>query len=167
MKFTGQFKYPRIGAAARKKLHEHMNDVIVRAATIWLNAVLAKIPVWRGDSHRTFMQLAAAAHYQLTIAPKSGTKASMSGGGGTGSIESKPGSGTYVFKYANNLWHLGWNEYHDGNATKPQSRVYYRLITPGPYNFQQAGFEAYRQFAETVRLPNPFKHLTVKTIRIK
>lgn len=147
MKFTAKLFAPRINVEAyRKALDRHMTETVMHGASAWLQAVLVEIPVWSGASHATFSKLAAAIGQGFGIAgERSGEGLAQS----TGEVQSA--RGRYVFTYSTTLPWLIWNEYHNANVD-PDPTLFYRLLQPGPYNFQRKGAEAFERFAETVQL---------------
>jgi len=163
MKFTARFSMPRIDVAAyRTALARHMSDMIAQAAMAWLEAVLAEIPVWSGASRATFVKLANAIGHSLPVAPAAvnaahglfTTRIDRTGMGQTvsdGKVTADKQTGEYSFTYSTTLPWLIWNEYHNANV-EPDSTLFYRLIEPGPYNFQVVGARAFLRFADKVDL---------------
>jgi len=176
MKFTAQFSIPRIDVAAyRNALDSHMRAAIAQGLMEWLEAVLAEIPVWSGASRATFVKLAGQIGYNLSVAPaaveaahglfteridRTGIGRAQSDGKLTADKE----TGEYTFPYSTTLPWLIWNEYHNANV-EPDPTLFYRLIEPGPYNFQVTGARAFLRFAETVDLPKVKPH--VRAVRVK
>jgi hypothetical protein len=167
MKFKGTLRAPRIDLTGyRAALHEEFSQAIVEAAHEWLDAtVVALIPVWSGASVSTFYHLARAVGFSLMagaagVAPDRRSEGRRAGDGG---LEIDRTKGTYTFKYETTLRWLIHNEF---NTPDTDPNVFYRLKQPGPYHFQQAGAEAFRQYAQEVRLPSPWKSLTVKTYKV-
>ena len=162
MKFTGTMRSFRIDKQAYKdRLHEWLSNRVTHAAFLWLNAVLSEIPVWSGASHATFLHLARAVGYQLAVQPRVISRQSYGQSHGDGEVEADPVKGQYTFRYSTTLPHLIYNEEFNANAT-PDATLFYRLIKPGPYRFQQRGVKAFEEYAKTVRLPNPFNSLKIK-----
>lgn len=176
MKFTAQFSIPRIDVAAyRNVLDAHMKDVIAQALMEWLEAVLAGIPVWSGASRATFVKLAQQIGYGLPVAPAAVETAHglfterinrtwMGTAQSDGKLTADKETGEYTFTYSTTLPWLIWNEYHNANV-EPDPTLFYRLIEPGPYNFQVTGARALLRFAETVDLPKVKPHMRV--VRVK
>ncbi len=166
MKFTGTFRSFRIGMSAyRERLHEHLSNEIAHAAFLWLNAVLMQIPVWSGASHGTFLRLSREVGYQLTVQPKVVSRVAYGQRHGDGEVTADPTKGKYTFTFETSLAHLVYNEFNNANSI-PDPTLFYRLIQPGPYGFQQVGVKVFQEYAKTVRLPNPFEKLKIKTHRI-
>ena len=166
MKFKGSLKAPRIDLTGyRATLHGQLNEAIVEAAHEWLDAtVVALIPEWSGASVSTFYHLARAVGFSLTagtagVAPDRRSEGRRAGDGG---LEIDRSKGVYTFKYGTTLRWLIHNEF---NTPDTDPNVFYRLKQPGPYQFQEAGAKAFRQFAQKVRLPDPRRH--IKAVRIK
>jgi hypothetical protein len=176
MKFTAQFSIPRIDVAAyRNALDNHMKAAIAQGLMEWLEAVLAEIPVWSGASRATFVKLAQQIGYNLPVAPAAVEAAHglftermdrtwMGMAQSDGKLTADKESGEYTFTYTTTLPWLIWNEYHNANV-EPDPTLFYRLIEPGPYNFQVTGARAFLRFAETVDLPKVKPHMRV--VRVK
>ncbi len=166
MKFKGTLKSFRIDRQAYKqRLHEHLSKEIAHAAFLWLNAVLTQIPVWSGASHATFLRLARAVGYQLTIQPKVVSRISYGQRHGDGEVVADPEKGLYTFNYSASLPHLVHNEFQNANVI-PDPTLFYRLIQPGPYGFQAIGAKVFEKYAKQARLPDPWESLKIKTHRI-
>jgi hypothetical protein len=129
----------------------------------WLEAVLAEIPVWSGASRATFVKLATAISYSLPVAPAAvnaahglfTTRIDRTGKGSAqseGELTASKETGEYTFTYSTTLPWLIWNEYHNANV-EPDPTLFYRLIKPGPYNFQAIGARAFLRVADKVDLP--------------
>jgi len=169
MKFKGTLKTPRIDLTGyRAALHEQLSQAIVEAAHQWLDAtVVALIPEWSGASISTFYHLARAVGFSLTagtagVAPDRRSEGRRAGDGG---LEIDRTKGTYHFHYATVLEHLIYNEYHNANITLDPG-LFYRLKQPGPYEFQEAGAKAFRQFAQHVLLPDPRRHIKPAGVKV-
>ena len=167
MKFKGSLKAPRIDLTGyRAALHEQLNEAIVEAAHEWLDAtVVALIPEWSGASVSTFYHLARAVGFSLTagtagVAPDRRSEGRRASDGG---LEIDRSKGSYTFKYETALRWLIHNEF---NTPDSDPNVFYRLKQPGPYHFQEAGIRAFREFAQDVRLPSPWKALKVNTYKV-
>jgi len=166
MKFKATFRSFKFDLKAYKdKLHEQLSEDISHAAFLWLNAVLMRIPVWSGASHATFLRLSRQVGYQLTIQPQVVSRISYGQRQGDGKIVADPTKGQYTFNYETTLAHLVHNEFNNANVT-PDPTLFYRLIQPGPYSFQQAGLKVFLEYAKTVRLPSPWQSLKVKTHKV-
>lgn len=171
MKFNAQFSIPRIDVAAyRNALDGHMKHAIAQALTEWLEAVLAEIPVWSGASRATFVKLAQQIGYGIPVAPAATAMGERIGRTWMGTAQSDgkltadKGTGEYTFTYTTTLPWLIWNEYHNANV-EPDPSLFYRLLEPGPYNFQVVGVRAFLRFAESVDLPKVKPHMRV--VRVK
>lgn len=111
----------------------------------------------------TFQPLASTISLQLAISPVVASRIPMglsASDGGFGEINVDANNGKFTFHYSTSLRHLIYNEYNNANL------VGFHLRNPGPYRFQEIGQEAFRRFAQSVRLPSPFNHLKVKTLRV-
>jgi hypothetical protein len=143
-----------------------MEDRVKRAATAWLNAVvISVIPIWSGASRATFSKLASAVGQPLSLGGISSNSALISSqprrwGPRAGYSQSEGFITTerarFTFTYQTTLFHLVFNEEFDGNANPAAGRVFSRLKQPGPYGFRAIGQDAFREFAKTVRLPDPW-----------
>lgn len=167
MKFKGTLKAPRIDLTGyRAALHKQLEAVIVEAAHEWLDAtVVALIPEWSGASVSTFYHLARSVGFSLAagtagVAPDRRSEGRRAGDGGLDIDRSK---GTYHFHYATTLRWLIHNEF---NTPDSDPNIFYRLKQPGPYHFQQAGAKAFRQVAQTVRPPDPRRHINAVHIKV-
>jgi hypothetical protein len=166
MKFKGTLRSLRIDMSAYKKaLHEQLSEDIAQGAFLWLNAVLSQIPVWSGASHATFLRLSREVGYNLAIQPGVVSRISYGQRHGDGEVTADPTKGQYSFNYETTLKHLVYNEFNDANVI-PDPALFSRLLRPGPYGFQAAGQKVFEEFARTVRLPNPWNSLKVKTHQI-
>lgn len=172
MKFTGKFKAPRLALANyQKRLATTLNTAIAEAAAEWLGAVLNKVPVWSGASQATFLPLARAIDYALTIQPVLSAKRSRVNLGlqkSDGVVVADPVAGKFHFHYETSLEHLIHNEFHNANVDPDPTKFKgVDLINPGPYEFQKLGQQAFERYAAGVSLPDPFLSLRVQTIRVK
>jgi hypothetical protein len=170
MKLTAQFSMPRIDVAAyRSALDRHMSDMIAQALMTWLEAVLAEIPVWSWASRATFVKLAQEIGFSLPVAPAAVNAAhglftsrmdrtGMGQAQSAGKLTADKQTGEYSFTYSTTLPWLIWNEYHNANV-EPDPTLFYRLLQPGPYNFQVKGARAFLRFAGKVELPSVKPHV--------
>jgi hypothetical protein len=177
VKFKGQLAAPRINLDAyRKKLREHMAEVIAQSAMQWLTTVLAEIPIWSGASQATFMPLAQKIGYALSVSPASGNwahglfksrmdRVGLGQSAGHGDVKLDEPPGVYTFEYSTTLPWLIWNEYHNANVD-PDPTLFYRVLKEGPYNFQDKGKQAFKDSARDVRLPDLSGCLKITRIRV-
>ncbi len=168
MKFKGSLTALQFDLEGyRKRLHGHMTEVITRAAVDWLDTVLREIPTWSGASRATFLTLAREAEFNISITPKSTSKRGLGIGvgasHGTGSLVADPGKGEYTFSYSTSLPHLIWNEF---NSPEGDPNVFKGLKKPGPYHFQIKGRETFKKIVADVVLPNPWKSLKSKKVKV-
>ncbi len=179
MKFKVRFTALSINEQMwRQKLAAMLAKEIKKAATVWLNAtVLLVIPVWSGASRATFLKLARAISFPLTIniqAPSGFIERAPNRWGprigfqrSEGTLDaSNAANGLVSFFYSTDLFHLVFNEYNDGNANPVAGRVFARLHNPGPYGFQQIGQAAFEDYARLVELPSPWRSLKFTKIRV-
>jgi hypothetical protein len=171
MKFTAQFSIPRIDVAAyRNALDSHMKAAVAQGLMEWLEAVLAEIPVWSGASRATLVKLAQQIGYGLPIAPAATATGEridrtwMGMAQSDGTLTADKEAGAYTFTYSTSLPWLIWNEYHNANV-EPDPTLFYRLIEPGPYNFQVTGARAFLRFAENVRLLSVKPHVRAVCVK--
>jgi hypothetical protein len=156
MKLTATYIAPRVNLEAyRRALQETLGDAIARAAAEWLNATTGAIPVWSGASLATFLPLASELSFPLSIAPTSFvSRINLGLSNATGEVETNAQTGRYTFTYGTTLKHLIYNEFNNANVT-PDPSLFARLISPGPYQFQQKGKAAFEKAANGVQLPAP------------
>lgn len=170
MKFKGRFTAPRIDLSKfRQAMHRRLLDALTFAASEWLNATADQIPQWSGASAATFLHLARAVGYTLPISKSSTARVDGKAIGlsqSTGDFTADPGSGRYQFSYSTTLKRLIFNEFNNANVTEDPN-VFYRLLQPGPYRFQERGREAFLRAIAGVTLPDPFDNLKRTLIRIK
>ncbi len=177
MKFKVKFKGFTINEDAwRKRLDTLMSKQIERAATVWLNAtVLLAIPVWSGASRATFLKLARAVSFPLTITGIKVTRGdnpralgpSVGFQQSKGKLDKDPRRGRFTFTYETSLFHLVFNEFNNANQNPVAGGLFAKLKEPGPYNFQRVGRDAFEDYARTaVELPSPWKKLKFKSIRV-
>lgn len=171
MKFTATFRAPRLDSTKyARALREHFTEHLTDAAVEWLGAVTSKVPVWSGASAATFLPLARAVSYPLTVQPllySRGSRVDLGLSNAEGSFDVDDGKGKYTFTYSTTLAHLIWNEFHNANIDPDPTKwpPPAELIEPGPYDFQRLGQEAFERYAAGVTLPNPLLALRVNTIR--
>ena len=176
MKFTAQFSIPRIDVSGyANALDAHMSEMIAQGLTVWLEAVLAEIPVWSGASRATFVKIAQQIGYNLPVGPATGDwahglfdsrmdRTAMGMAQSDGKLTADKTTGEYTFTYSTALPWLIWNEYHNANVD-PDPSLFYRVLKEGPYNFQVVGARAFLRFADNVDLlpVKPF----VRGVRVK
>lgn len=164
MKMTATLRLPKIDLSGyRRALDTHMTKVIVEATQAWLQAVVGIIPVWSGASLATFTKLASQVQFQIEINPVAIDRVSTGISASEGRIETK--GDKYVFHYKTTLPWLIWNEYNNAN-TNPDPTLFYRVKKEGPYNFQIDGYEAFRRYADTVKLPSVKPFVITRTRKI-
>jgi len=167
MRFTFDYATMHLGVVNYKvELDRKLRQALIDGGMVWLNAARAIIPVWSGAAHGTFLKLAA----------KLGTSFSIGGGvpwligppygAAQSAAKMTVWGGAYVLEYSTSLWHLVYNEYNNANANKEEARVFSRLRTPTPYNFQERAGNLFQMFAQTVRLPSPWAILRLKRKRV-
>jgi hypothetical protein len=170
MRLHGTFRIPRLNLQAYKSvLQEELGRAITQAALEWLGATTALIPVWSGASIATFQPLASEVGFQLaSLANIRAFKNRIPLGlqNAEGDVQTDVDAGQFTFTYRTTLAHLIYNEFNNANIS-PDPTLFAGLITPGPYEFQRHGQQAFDRFASTVRLPDPTKNLTVKTVRVR
>jgi hypothetical protein len=168
MHFTFDYKTLHFKPAIWKRMiDEKLRAALVEGGTIWINAAISRIPVWSGASHGTFLKLAAKIGYAISI----GGGNPMGLGPAYGSAQSTGKltvyAGAYILEYSTTLWHLLFNELNNANLNPTEGRLFARLRTPGPYHFQVAAAEEFRQYAKTVRLPDPKLATIIQTHKVK
>jgi hypothetical protein len=157
MKVTYKLRAPRLDLAGYKKaLDRYMRELIVQAASTWLDNVALDIPVWSGASRATFLKLAREVGYSLSDSSSGVDRVARGEASGTGALTVDSTKGLYTFTYGTTLPWLIWNEYHNANVDPDPTKwpnPPFTLHAPGPYGFQAIGARAFRKFAETATLP--------------
>ncbi len=162
MKFTGALISPRFSLTAyRRAMDKCLREAVAQAVMEWLEAtVIAEVPVWSGASRATFIALGRKIEYNIPIFPAAPSRTSQGEAQSDGDLVADPMTGRYVFTYMTTLPWLIVNEYFDATVWG------FHLKKPGPYEFQLKGQAAFRKFAQTVRLPNPFDSLKLRRIKV-
>ena len=165
MKFKTKFKMFKLDLAAYQRvLNPFMEDVLKTSGRIWLNSFIELIiPHWSGASRATFEKLATEFGTVVPYGQQQSWTDRKSLGRATSQASGlllEPSSFRWHFVYASSLYHLAYNEYNV--AVVGQGGVRWGLIHPTPYHFQQAGMEAFANFARTITLPNPLPYIRVK-----
>lgn len=165
MKITATFRAPRVDFAQyHKALQNVLGEAITQAAFQWLGATTAVIPVWSGASLATFMPLASAIGFSLSVSPASRlNRVDLGLSNATGSLTTDASKGKFEFSYGTTLAHLIYNEANNANIS-PDPTLFSKLIDPGPYHFQEKGVAAFKQSIASVQLPDP--KLKFTTIRV-
>lgn len=145
-----------------------MTAAITHAAFEYVMATTALIPVWSGASHATFLHLSRAIGFQLSITQQPNAPRRVNYGlrNSSGSFEADVNAGIFSFEYETHLRHLIYNEYNNANLT-PDPGLFFRLLQPGPYNFQEAGREAVLRSFRDLELPDPRPFIKIKSKRVK
>lgn len=146
-----------------RALNTHMVERTRKAGQVWLARVLIIIPTWSRASRATFESLAQAVGFNITYGPQRSRKDRLLLGLQTGRGGLDRGKFAWHFFYETDLRYLAYNEL---NAATPGSppQPFGELKEPTPYNFQDAGRDAFEAFATTVRLPNPYEYLKIKQL---
>lgn len=168
MQFSGTLAIPKLNLAAyRDALHRRLTDAIQNAAREWLHATVVEVPVWSGASVATFLKLAAAVAFPLGVSPVTGApnRVSLGSGASTGELTTDKDAGRYTFTYGTSLAHLIYNEFNNAN-TSPDATLFGHLHTPGPYNFQAKGKDAFDRAAAQVTLPPVGGFITTKLVKV-
>ena len=160
MRFKATFITPTLLIPEWKaRVQREMQSALERGVIAWLAAATAPIPVWSGASRATFQALAARVNFVLSIDPTGlGSRLGVGPAGGaaasSGRFFGSPSKGEFFAEYRTSLEHLVFNEFNNANAGG-DPKVFSRLRSPGPYNFQAAGNAAFRQVVNGIRLPFP------------
>ncbi len=172
------FKGMQLSLTAWQKAADvELTKLIKDSARVWLNAtVLSVIPVWSGASRASFLKLARAVSFPLSITGLKATPGQTRGALGpsigfqqsTGKLVTDAKKGVYTFAYSTSLFHLVFNEFNNANQSPVAGRLYSRLKQPGPYNFQKLGKAAVEEFfaSTIVDLPSPWDHVKLTSIRV-
>ena len=169
MKWTGTFVAPHLNLAKyRTALRDQLVEQLSLAAFQWLDATAANISQWSGASAATFLHLAREIGYSLPISQSetAPNRESLGLSKGNGEFVLDDARGRYFFTYSTTLEHLIYNEFHNANIV-PDPHLFFRLLQPGPYRFQEHGQVAFLRAASSMRLPNPFAAMKRTVIRIK
>ena len=168
MKWTPEFTSLTLNLSAYKAtLDKHMQDWIVQAARVWLEATVSLIPTWSKASRATFQALARDIGTSVSYGSQQSRKDREDLGlsTGQGGLEPSSGKHRWYFFYHTSLRYLVYNEYNkavQGSPPAPFSKT--GLIHPTPYHFQEAGEREFREFARYTSLPNPYKFLRKKKV---
>ena len=154
---------PRLNIARYKDLlHTQLSELLAQAGMQWIAATAEKIPEWSGASKGTFNPLASHVGYVLTIGQADGAPNRVGLGealsGAT--FETDRDKGLYSFSYTTTLAHLIVNEYHDARQWG------FHLKQPGPYHFQEAGQQAFKDAVRDATLPDWRRCITVEQVNI-
>lgn len=166
MQFSGAIVIPKLNLSAyREALHRRLTEAIQNAAREWLHATVVEVPVWSGASVATFLKLAAAVAFPLGVSPVTGApnRVSLGFGASTGELLTDKDAGKYTFTYGTSLAHLIYNEFNNAN-TSPDPTLRSHLLTPGPYNFQAKGKDAFDRVSVT--LPPVGGFITTKSVKV-
>jgi hypothetical protein len=169
MKITATLQVPRLDINRYKRqLADDMTAALTNAAFEWVLAATAEIPVWSGASHATFLQLSREIGFQLSISEAGNAPNRVSYGlrHSDGVFITDPNAGRFAFHYETDLKHLVYNEYNNANVT-PDPGLFFRLLKPGPYHFQEAARAAYSRAMGGVTLPDLRKFIKVKIKRVR
>jgi hypothetical protein len=148
MKFTAKLNLPELDVRAFKtKLDRELSDLLIEAATAWLEAGVFEVPVWSGAARSTFADLAARLNFSIAVSPVATApdRRALGRSQGEGRLLIDKTKGTYGFEYSTTLDHLIENE--TGTSTFPN------LKTPTPYNFRLAALRAWEEVARKSSLP--------------
>lgn len=170
MKFSATFRVARVNLPAyRNALKKVLTEAISEATFAWLNTTTNYIPVWSGASLATFRQLALAVQFQINISPVSNAPNRINLGltNSSGKVDlSASADGKVSFTYGTTLAHLIYNEFNNANVA-PDPTLFGKLLNPGPYDFLGKGQLAFQESVRDVRLPDPTKSFTIKTVRVQ
>jgi len=148
MKFTFNAQLPTLDVNKIKaQIDQELSDLLIEAATAWIEAGAFKVPVWSGAARSTFHDLASRLNFTLAISPTANApdRTALGRGAGSGDLKIDKKRGTYGFEYSTTLDHLIENE--TGTSNLPG------LKTPTPYNFRLAALRAWEEVAKKSNLP--------------
>lgn len=137
-------------AAIKKQMTENIRE----AGRKWLARVLVIIPTWSRASRATFEALAQAVGFNITYGPQRSREDRLVLGLQTGRGGLVITKDSWHFTYETDLRYLAYNEFTNA-VPGPPPQPFGRLRNPTPYHFQDAGLQAFLEFAQTVQLPNP------------
>jgi len=147
----------------KKAMKQQMTEKTREAGRVWLARVLIIIPTWSRASRATFEALAQAVGFNVTYGPQRSRKDRLVLGLQTGRGGLEITKNSWAFFYETDLRYLAFNEFNQATPGPPP-HPFGELRNPTPYHFQDAGKEAFEQFAATVRLPNPIDFIKAKKI---
>lgn len=142
-----------------------MKAQIQGAARYWLTTVLTVIPTWSRASRATFESLAQEVGFQITYGPRLSREDRTELGLATSRGGLDLGKDSWFFFYTTDLQYLAYNNFNHvvyGEAPNVFSRT--GLTHPTPYKFTELGEDAFKRFAERVRLPDPM--LFIQGVRL-
>jgi len=156
---------PRFNLSAyRRALDREITEILARSAFEYIVAAVEQIPVWSGASRATFTQLASIVSAPLSISPVVSSGVSRGASQGSGGLNVRNGLGSFI--YETTLPHLVFNESNDGNTTRGPGQ-FGRLLTPGPYNFQEVAGGRAEAVLNQFRGPNPCSNITAQTTNVR
>lgn len=160
MKWTSKWQTYKLDVNAYKiAVTEHLEGCIKEAAKLWLNVTVASlIPSWSNASRATFEELARAVGVSIRYGPQLSRKDRKPLGLSTGTGGYEASDGIASFWYTSTLRYLAFNDQNTATPGPPP-RPFTHLTNPTPYNFTDAGRQAFEEYAKTVRLPDPFKYI--------
>lgn len=148
MKITGKFRAPTIDLVEyEKKLQRYVAEQAAYAAFQYLNAVTQMVPVWSGASRATFLKLAEAINWSLSINPVTSSRIALGEGSSEGKINVEGVRATFI--YRTSLRHLVFNEENNANVMSEHGYKLH-LRQPGPYHFQAVGEKSFEAAAKHV-----------------
>lgn len=152
----------------RNELDKLAREIISLSIFEYVVTATDIIPIWSGESHATFTELASLVGAPLIInasptafARSNGVSSGAAQGDGTMVADSS--TGEYSFTYATTLDHLIYNESNNAN-TNPDPTLFGKLLNPGPYNFRRAASERVRKVFGTFIPPDLNKHIKPKKV---
>jgi hypothetical protein len=169
MRMTAILQVPRLDVAAyKKRLAEDITAALTHAAFEWVQAALTGLPIWSGASAATFLKLSRELGFQISVDPKGNAPNRVSYGEkhSSGSFEANANTGVFSFSYETDLRWLVFNEFNNANIT-PDPGLFARLLTPGPYHFQERARAAYLRAINGVSLPDVRAFVKVKIKQVR
>lgn len=172
MKMRAKLQVPRVNHESyARHVDTRGRELTSRAIFEYLEVVQDVIPQWSGASLASFTHLANIISAPLVVnaqgwmadrplyaAQRQEDAKSLS------EAELTFTGGRYGFRYATALPHLVFNEYSNANV-EIDPHVWSELITPGPYNFQQATQARVIEVLQWFVLPDPTLHIKIKRLR--
>lgn len=164
MKFTGSLVKLKLDINAfKRELEESMKKKVFEAWSAWIDKFVEIVPVWSGASHGTILPLADAIKKTVIIvAPRGSAKHDNSEIGRQKSSAVLTSEPTKVnIEYSTHLFHLFINEYFD-------ARIWgFKLINPGPYNFQGKCGQVATEILAGYQLPNLFEFVKQEEVSLE
>jgi len=146
MKFTGTFVGAKLDLQRQKKLIEdYLLHELHRVANAWLTGSGGRVPVWSGMARASLLELSELINGMIVISPLR-VKSRIPQGRALGTAVQEISPERAIITINTNVPHYNLQEY-----TKPEKGG----SPSAPWHSLKAGADAYREAANTARLPRP------------